>query len=102
MTSFSMTSLHVDLNEAAKCVDYTQPCSQGVLTSYADHEAEARSVIRWYTSITFAQKMGKFESHYGFHRWLGNAKPRKMAVALALILQKMNGEIGNKHFEDLI
>ena len=47
-------------------------------------------------------KMGKFGSHYGFNCWLGNAKRRKMAVALALILQKMNGEIEIKHFEDLI
>ena len=39
---------------------------------------------------------------YGFHRWLGNAKGRKMAIALALILHKMNGEIENKHFGDLI
>ena len=48
------------------------------------------------------KKMGKCASHYGFDRWRGNAKGRKMAVALALILQKMNGEIENKHFEDLI
>ena len=45
--------------------------------------------------------MGKCGSHYGFQRWPGNAKGRKIAVALALILQKMNGEIENKHFEDL-
>ena len=65
-----------------------QPRSQGVLTSYADHEAEQTP---WYISIKFAQKMGKFGSHHGFHRWLG--KRRKMAVALALILQKMSGEL---------
>ena len=52
--------------------------------------------------MKYAQNLGAFGSHYGFHRWLGNAKRRKMAVALALILQKMEGEIENKHFEDLI
>ena len=57
---------------------FTQPRSKGVLTSYADHEA---------------QNLGALGSHYGFHSWLGNAKRRKMAVILALILQKMNGEI---------
>ena len=49
-----------------------------------------------------AQNLGAFGSHYGFHRWLGNAKRWKMAVALVLILQKINGEIENKYFEDLI
>ena len=52
--------------------------------------------------IKFAQKRGKFGGHYGFHRWYGNVKGLKMAIAQALILQKMNWEIENKHFEDLI
>ena len=76
-----------------------QPRSQGVLTSYAHHEAEGTP---WYTSMKCAQNLGAFGSHYGFHRWLGNAKRWKMAVALVLILQKMNGEIENKYFKDLI
>ena len=59
-------------------------------------------VSPWYTSMKCAQNLGAFGSHYGFHSWLGNAKLQKMAVALALILQKMEGEIENKHFEDLI
>ena len=33
---------------------------------------------------------GCISSHFGFHCWLGNAKQREMAVALALILQKIN------------
>ena len=60
-----------------------QPRSQGVLMSFNDREAERTP---WYTSIKFAQNMGKFRSHYGFHRWPGDAKRRKMAVGLALIL----------------
>ena len=54
-----------------------------------------------YTSMKCAQNLGAFGSHYGFHRLLGNANRRKMTVALALILQKMNREIENKDFDDL-
>ena len=56
----------------------------------------------WYTSMKCAQNLGPFGSHYGFYRWLGNANRRKMAFDLMLILQKMNWEIENKHFADLI
>ena len=41
-------------------------------------------------------------SHYGFHGLLSNPNQRKVAVALALILQKINREIKNKHFKDPI
>ena len=48
------------------------------------------------------KKWVNLEAIMDFNHWLGNAKGRKMAIALALILQKMNGEIENKHFDDLI
>ena len=76
-----------------------QPRSQGVLTSYADQRSRMNTLVHF---DEMRQNLGAFGSHYGFHSWLGNAKLRKMTVALALILQKMNGEIENKHFEDLI
>ena len=34
----------------------------------------------------------RISSHYGFHGLLGNANRRKMAVALALILKRINLE----------
>ena len=66
--------------------------------------------IRWSRSrmntlVYFDQicpENGQICSHYGFHGLLGNANRWKMAVALALILQKIIWEIKNKYFEDLI
>ena len=77
----------------------SQPRSQGVPTSYADHEAEGTPS---YTSIRCAQNLGAFGSHYGFHCFLGNANRLKMTVALEIILQKINRETKNQHSEDLI
>ena len=54
------------------------------------------------TSMKCAKNLGASGSHYGFNSWLGNGKRRKMAVALALILAKIDRETKNKHFENLI
>ena len=67
----------------------TQPRSQGVLTSYADHEA--RSQMN--TMVHFDEmrpESGCIWKPLWIARFLGNANQRKMAVALALILHKIN------------
>ena len=44
---------------------------------------------------------GRIGSHNGFQSLLGNTNRRKVAVALAQILQKINRENENKHLKDL-